>query len=236
MRTRIRRTAVIRVTTFAVAMAITALGFSQTNVAQESKNDLTLPQDRSLEQQFEIAQKAIESSNFSAAAIALRQIMSLETDFLTRRDESTTLVPARHQVLQLAGQLPVESRERLYAEWDRLAALQWPALQQTGTRDEIALFVNRHEGSLLAVRGLQWLANIYRDTGRHGQAAMAWQRIAGHPRATNEQRVIAQIARVESYLAAGRVDQALQAAHEVTSPAPIVIAGQLCRKTTPPHC
>ena len=228
MRSQTRRLPTNSANILAFGLAILLLGLTAptATIAQDSKSDLVVPQDRLAEQQLEIARKAIEAADFANAATVLRRVMSADDDFLVGRPGTATLASIRTQSLHLMLLIPQEIRDRLYAELDRLAEANWSAIKQSATREEIVLFVNRYPGSIPGLNALRWLAALHRDSGRHEQAAMTWQQVVRHPRITPAQQSTALLACIESFLSARRIEMAEQMAREVTSTDPILIAGK----------
>lgn len=226
MRSQTRRLPINGAIVFAFALAMILSGLPLPAVAQESKSDLILPQDRLAEQQLENARKGIEKGDFAAAAAVLRQFISADDDSLARSSQAMTLASIRSQSLQLMLQIPQEFRDRLYAELDRLADASWSAIKPNSPREEIVAIVKRYPGSIAGLNALRWLAASHRDNGRHKQAAIAWSQVAVHPRITQAQRTIALAAGIESLLAAGEIETAEQMAREVTSSDPILIGGK----------
>ena len=226
MRFKTRRLPINHVSFLTFVGVIFFTGLTASLPAQESKSDLIVPQHRPAEQQLEIARTAINKGDFVAAATVLRHFISPERDSIVARPATAVLASARSEALQLMLLLPKEARDRLYSELDRLAEPTWSVVKQSGNRDEIASFVDRYSGSASELNALRWLANLHRDAGRNQQAAVTWQQVAVHQRATAGQRTYALVASIESLISAGRIEAAEGLAREVTSTNPILVGGK----------
>ena len=199
------------------------------DTAPEINNALLLPQDRQLEQWLEAARQSLDASDFGSATVMLQRIMQADEESFVAIPGHATFVTAREQAMKISTRLPEELRARFEADVDRSAREARIAAKHIGSAEAVAAFATRYRASLSGLEALQLLAATHRDSGRHDQAAIAWQAVAGHPRATKAQRAIAGIASIESLLATGKVNAAEQTARDPrwgTGDGTVLVAGK----------
>ena len=168
---------------------------------------LTLTQDRQLDQVLESARKSLEAGDFGIAAVLLQQVITAEDSF-TADATQTTYVVARDVAYQLATQLPDEPRKRFEIAIDHVARENWSVARNDGSPEAMAEFLRRFAETSPGLDALRTLAANWRDHSRFEQAAMTWQSVARHLRATAAQKTSATVAAIECLIAAGKVAEA----------------------------
>lgn len=166
-------------------------------------NNLLLTQDRQMDLWLDTAQKELDSGDFGAAAVLLQRILTAEDDSMVTGPE-TAMVTSRQRAIRLASRLPNETRARLDADLDRVARDVWVNTPQESL-EAVSAFASHYRASVSGLDALKYLAGRHHDSGRHQQAAAAWQSIIRHPRATAAQQMSARVAHIESLLMGGQL-------------------------------
>ena len=174
----------------------------------DGSTGLRLAQDRQLDQWLDAARGHVARQEFGLAYGLLARVLSAEHESFATNGSATILT--RDEAWRLAKRLPDEVRARLEADLDRAAREAWAIVRTRDSREEIAAFAVRHRFSVSGLEALRTLAAARRDTSQHESAAAAWARVAEHPRATRTQRTAARLARIESLVAATRLEEAVR--------------------------
>ncbi len=204
-------------------------GLSQPVVDQvDLGNPLLLPQDRQQEQWLDSARKSLEEGDYGQVVVLLRRMIATDDDSFLASPGNSTLTSARDQAGQLAAKLPVEVRQRLEVELDRIAQESWQTTKQAPSSAALGAFLNRYRMTGLGLEALRLTAANDRDAGRHRLAAVGWQAVRRHPLATKQQQTNAALALFDTLLSAGDLQSAEQLAVDLklSSVSNTMIAGK----------
>ncbi len=191
-------------------------------------NPLLLPQDRQQEQWLDSARKSLAEEEFGQVVVLLHRIIAMEDDSFLASPANATLTSVRDQAGQLIAKLPVDVRQRLEADLDRIAQDSWQTTKQTPSSEAVSAFLNRYRMTSLGLEALRLSAANDRDAGRHRLAAVGWQAVRRHPLATKTQQTNAVLALFDTLLSAGDLQSAEQliAEFKLSSVGTTMIAGK----------
>lgn len=225
----------LRLITCCMAVSIVAcvglplVGAPPGNAEREVTHGLILTQDRQLDQFLESVRKFLDAGDFGSAAVLLQQVITAEDSF-TADSTQTTYVAARDVAYRLATQLPDEPRKRFEGAIDHVAREQLSVARKDGSPEAMAEFLRRFAETLPGLDALRSLAADCRDNSRFEQAAIGWQSVARHLRASALQKTYATVAAIECLIAAGKVGEAeriFRETHWANESRTVTIAGKL---------
>ena len=176
---------------------------AEEKTTQGSQNSFKLPRSQSVIQCFEIIRQSIERKDYLAAIPLMERVLSEPDSFVP---SSTSAEVSTHvEVWRLLESVPAEIRQR-FDDSRRIAARRSWEESRTGGMAAVRLFLQQYSDSPWGVDAWWWIGRYEHDHGRFRQAAAAFERSAGHSKATLLQRAMGLLAGMESLLEANRLE------------------------------
>ena len=168
-----------------IAVAVWMIAAGTLRAAEgDSAAVLHLPTDRNLSHQLNVAAAALSRGDTAEALPLLDALWQNAGDALI--EDGAALRPAKVRIAELLEKLPEADRRRF---WDRVATAE------SGRESEAPIGSPTRAGSAAIWRR----ALGFRDRGEFELAAAAFQQAARHPAATEQERLLADVLRIDLF-------------------------------------